>query len=72
MTPATATPLTDATFDEVIAASDGAVLVEFWAEWCAPCRALTPVLDSIVAENSSLVLYKVNADEQQAVTARFA
>jgi thioredoxin 1 len=67
----TAATLSEATFDEVIAASDGPVLVEFWAEWCAPCRVLGPVLDSIVAENDNLLLYKVDSDAELELAARF-
>src|SRR4029077_20663223 len=67
-----AAALNETTFDEVVAGSDGPVLVEFWAEWCAPCRVLGPVLDSIVAENDNLVLYKVNSDQEPALVQRFA
>lgn len=63
--------LSEATFEEAIAGSDVPVLVEFWAEWCAPCKALAPVLESIAAEND-LALYKVNSDEQPSLSARFA
>ena len=67
-----AASLSEATFDEVVAGSDVPVLVEFWAEWCPPCRVLGPVLDSIVAENGNLALYKVNSDEEPDLVARFA
>jgi thioredoxin 1 len=68
-----ATTLTGATFDEVIGETDRAVLVEFGAEWCPPCKVLAPILDSIAAEHADqLVLYKVDSDEHPELTARFA
>ena len=68
----TATDLTNATFDEVIAGSDVPVVVEFWAEWCPPCKVLAPVLDEIAAEHQGrLVLHKVDSDQQLELVARF-
>jgi putative thioredoxin len=48
------------------------VLVDFWADWCAPCKALLPILEKLVAENAgNLLLAKVNCDQQQMIAGQF-
>jgi len=63
--------LTDATFDEQIGAASGAVVVDFWAEWCGPCKMIAPILDEIAAENEGVTIAKLNIDENLDVTRRF-
>lgn len=56
--------VTDATFDEEVLSSDKTVVVDFWAEWCGPCRAVDPILEQIAAENADkITLVKLNVDE---------
>ena len=64
--------LTDATFDENVKASDVPVLVDFWAEWCGPCKMIAPVLEEIAAEHPGKVrIAKLNIDDNLDVTRRF-
>ena len=66
------TTLTDATFDEVVGASDKPILVDFWAEWCGPCKMISPVLEEIAEEQAGKIqIGKLNIDDNLEVTRRF-
>ena len=61
---------TDSNFEDLVINSDVPVLVDFWAPWCAPCRAVAPVLEEIANENDGQVkVVKVNIDEETRVAA---
>jgi thioredoxin 1 len=64
--------LSDATFDEHVKGSDIPVLVDFWAEWCGPCKMIAPVLEEIAEEQAGKVqVVKLNIDDNLEVTRRF-
>src|SRR3954467_8904131 len=66
-----ATAVKEDTFTQEVLKSDKPVIVDFWAEWCGPCHAVSPVLDKIVDErNGDLKLVKVNIDEEQGLAMR--
>ena len=58
------TPITDDTFEQEVLKSDTPVLVDYWAEWCGPCKAISPVLEDIAPEYAGKVrIVKMNVDE---------
>ena len=63
--------VTDANFDSEVIDSETAVLVDFWAPWCGPCRMVAPVLAEINSEREDLRVVKLNVDENQQTAVRF-
>ena len=64
--------LTDQTFDETIGGSDKPVLVDFWAEWCGPCKQIAPVLEELSGTLGSKVkIVKLNVDESPGTASKY-
>lgn len=66
------TQLSTTTFDEVVGSSTEPVLVDFWAEWCGPCKMIAPILDEIATEQAGKVrIAKLNVDDAPDIARRF-
>jgi len=64
--------ITNLTFDEKVSSSSRPVLVDFWAEWCAPCRMLSPTIDQIAEDyDGKVTVGKINIDEEPELAQRF-
>ena len=68
----TARAVTEANFDQEVIKNERTVLVDFWAEWCGPCRAVSPILDQIASEHSDKIdIVKLNVDDHPALAAKY-
>ena len=64
--------VTDDTFEPEVLKSDTPVLVDYWAEWCGPCKSIAPILDEVAKEyEGRLKIVKINVDENQQVPPKF-
>ena len=67
------TTLSDSTFDEVVRSSDKPILVDFWAEWCGPCKTIAPILEELAVEQSDkFAIAKLDVDANVATATKFA
>ena len=63
--------ITDDTFQREVLEAEQPVLVDFWAPWCGPCKAIAPVLEEIAAENTDVRIVKVNVDDNPEIAGQF-
>ncbi|WP_341953274.1 thioredoxin [Salinibacterium sp. TMP30] len=67
-----ATEVTDANFEELVINSKDTIMVDFWAEWCGPCRAVGPILDQIASENADKIkIVKLNVDDNPKMAMKY-
>lgn len=58
-------------FEEVVLKSDKPVLVDFYADWCGPCKMLSPIVDEVAKENTDIKVVKINVDEEQELALKY-
>ena len=64
--------LTDSTFDETVVGSESPIIVDFWAEWCGPCKMIAPILTEIATEQKGkLTVAKINIDDHPAMAQKY-
>ncbi|NBU56687.1 MAG: thioredoxin [Acidimicrobiia bacterium] len=63
--------VSDASFADDVLMSDKPVVVDFWAEWCGPCKMIAPILEEIASENEGIVIAKLNVDENPQTAASY-
>jgi len=63
--------VTDASWSEDVLLSDKPVIVDFWAEWCGPCKMIAPILEEIASQNDGIVIAKLNVDENPQTAASY-
>ncbi len=63
--------VTDVSFADDVLLSDKPVIVDFWAEWCGPCRMIAPILEEVAADHGEIVVAKLNVDENPSTAAQY-